>query len=123
MLTAARLREDLAPAQLDWVTALRAPQIKALLDDGTVQLSLFDEAGLSEVAHPSYPGERLVACKNPLLAEEHARKREELLRATEADLAKISEATRRDKRLLRGKDKIALKVGRVINRHKVAKHF
>jgi hypothetical protein len=123
MLTAARLREDLAPAQLDWVTALRAPQIKALLDDGTVQLSLFDETGLFEVAHPSYPGERLVACKNPLLAERRALKREELLRATEADLASIAAATEREKRPLRGKDKIALRVGRVINRHKVAKHF
>jgi hypothetical protein len=114
MLTSARSREDLAPAQLDRVTALRAPQVKALLDDGTVQLSLFDETGLFEVAHPSYPGERLVACKGPLLAEERALRREELSRATEADLAKISEATRREKRPLRGKDEIALKVGRVI---------
>ena len=73
MLTAARLREDVAPAQLDWVTALRAPQIKALIDDGTVQLGLFDQADLFEVFHPSYPGERLVACKNPLLAEKRVR--------------------------------------------------
>ena len=123
MLTAARLREDLAPAQLDWVTALRAPQIKALLDDGTVQLSLFDEVGLFELTHPDYPGERLVACRNPLLAEERGRKREELLRATEADLEAIARATQREKRPLRGKDKIALRVGKVINRHKVAKHF
>src|SRR5579875_3607185 len=123
MLTAARLREDLVPAQLDWVTALRAPQIKALLEDGTVQLSLFDETGLFEVTHPDYPGERLVACKNPLLADERARRREELLRATEADLAKIKASVEREKRPLRGKDKIALRVGKVIGRHKVAKHF
>ena len=123
MLTAARLREDLAPAQLDWVTALRAPQIKALLDDGTVQPSLFDEEGLFELTHPDYPGERLVACRNPLLAEERGRKREELLRATEADLEAIARATQREKRPLRGKDKIALRVGKVIGRHKVAKHF
>jgi hypothetical protein len=123
VLTAARLREDLAPAQLDWVTALRAPQIKALVDEGTVQLGLFDEAGLSEVTHPDYPGERLVACKGPLLAEKRALEREELLRATEADLAPIAAATEREKRPLRGKDKIALRVGKVMNRHKVAKHF
>ena len=123
MLTAARLRDDVAPAQLDWVTALRSPQIKALVDDGTVQLGLFDEAGLFEVTHPDYPGERLVACKNPLLAEKRALKREELLRATEADLEGIARAAAREKRPLRGKDKIALRVGRVINRHKVAKHF
>jgi hypothetical protein len=123
MLTAARLREDLAPARLDWVTALRAPQVKALIDDGTVQLSLFDETGLFEVTHPGYPGERLVACKNPLLAERRALKREELLRATEADLAKVKASVEREKRPLRGKDKIALKVGRAIGRHKVAKHF
>jgi hypothetical protein len=123
MLTAARLREDLAPAQLDWVTALRAPQIKALIDDGTVQLGLFDQADLFEVSHPSYPGERLVACKNPLLAEKRARTREELLAATEADLATIKASVEREKRPLRGKDKIALRAGRVINRHKMAKHF
>src|SRR5579875_1576115 len=123
VLTAARLREDLVPAQLDSLTALRAPQVKALLDDGTVGLSLFDETGLFEVTRPDYPGERLVACKGPLLADERARRREELLRATEADLAKIKASVEREKRPLRGKDKIALRVGKVIGRHKVAKHF
>ncbi|HMK98387.1 MAG TPA: IS1634 family transposase [Acidimicrobiales bacterium] len=123
MLTGARLRQDVAPAQLDWVSSLRSPQIKALIDDGTIQLGLFDQADLFEVSHPDYPGERLVACRNPLLAEERARKREDLLAATEADLAPIKASVERDKRPLRGKDKIALKVGRVINRHKVAKHF
>ena len=123
MLTGARLRDDVAPAQLDWVSALRSPQIKALLDDGTIQLGLFDQTGLFEVSHPDYPGERLVACRNPVLAEERARTREGLLSATEADLAGIKASVGRDKRPLRGKDKIALRVGRVVNRHKVAKHF
>lgn len=123
MLTAARLREDLGPAGLDWITALRAPQVKALVRDGALQLSLFDQVDLAEITHPDYPGERLVACMNPLLEAERARKRESLLAATEADLAKIAVATGRARRPLRGKDKIALRVGRVLDRRKVAKHF
>jgi len=123
MLTAARLREDLGPAGLDWITALRAPQVKALVRDGALQLSLFDRVDLAEITHPDYPGERLVACMNPLLEAERARKRESLLAATEAELAKIAAATQRARRPLRGKDKIALRVGRVLNRRKVAKHF
>jgi len=123
MLTKARLREDLGPAGLDWVTALRAPQVKALVRDGALQLSLFDRVGLAEITHPDYPGERLVACMNPLLEVERASKRESLLAATEADLAKIAAATGRARRPLRGKDKIALRVGRVLDRRKVAKHF
>jgi hypothetical protein len=123
MLTAARLREDLGPAGLDWITALRAPQVKALVRDGALQLSLFDQTDLAEITHPDYPGERLVACMNPLLEAERARKRESLLAATEADLAKIAAATQRARRPLRGKDKIALRVGRVLDRRKVAKHF
>jgi hypothetical protein len=123
MLTAARLREDIRPADLDWITALRAPQVKALVRDGALQLSLFDEADLAEITHPDYPGERLVACKNPLLEAERARKRESLLQATEADLEKIAAACTRARAPLRGKDKIALRMGRVLNRRKVAKHF
>ena len=123
MLTAARLREDLGPAGLDWITALRAPQVKALVRDGALQLSLFDQTDLAEITHPDYPGERLVACMNPLLEAERARKRESLLAATEADLAKIAAATQRARRPLRGKDKIALRLGRVLDRRKVAKHF
>jgi hypothetical protein len=123
MLTKARLREDLGPAGLDWITALRAPQVKALVRDGALQLSLFDRVDLAEITHPDYPDERLVACMNPLLAIERARKREALLAATEADLAKIAAATGRARRPLRGKDKIALRVGRVLDRRKVAKHF
>jgi len=123
MLTAARLREDLQPARLDWITALRAPQIKTLVRDGALQLSLFDELDLAEITHPDFPGERLVACMNPLLATERARKREALLAATEADLAKIHAATQRPRRPLRGTDTIALRADRVLRRHKVAKHF
>jgi hypothetical protein len=123
MLTAARLREDLGPAGLDWITALRAPQVKALVRDGALQLSLFDQTDLAEITHPDYPGERLVACMNPLLEAERARKRESLLAATEADLVKIAAATQRARRPLRGKDKIALRLGRVLDRRKVAKHF
>src|SRR5512140_3781858 len=123
MLTAARLREDVAPASLDWITALRAPQVKALVRDGALQLSLFDQADLAEITHPDYPGERLVACKNPFLEAERARKRESLLHATEADLAKIAAAVARERRPLRGTDKIALRTDRVLRRRKVAKHF
>jgi hypothetical protein len=123
MLTAARLREDVGPASLDWITALRAPQVKALVRDGALQLSLFDQMDLAEITHPDYPGERLVACKNPLLEAERARKRESLLAATEADLAKITATCARARRPLRGKDKIALRADRVLRRRKVAKHF
>src|ERR1700736_3400806 len=86
MITSARIRDELRPAGLDWITALRAPQIRALLDAGAFQLSLFDERDLAEITTPEFPGERLVVCKNPLLAEERARKREDLLQATEAAL-------------------------------------
>jgi hypothetical protein len=123
MLTAARLREDVGPAGLDWITALRAPQVKALVRDGALQLSLFDEADLGEITHPDFPGERLVACKNPFLEAERARKRQSLLQATETDLAKITAACARERRPLRGTDKIALRADRVLRRRKVAKHF
>jgi hypothetical protein len=123
MLTAARLREDVAPAHLDWITALRAPQVKALVVDGALQLSIFDTLDLAELSHPDYVGERLVACKNPLLEAERARKREALLAATEADLEKITAACSRDRRPLRGADKIAVRADRVLRRRKVAKHF
>jgi len=123
MLTAARLREDVGPADLDWITALRAPQVKALVRGGALQLSLFDEQDLAEITSPDFPGERLVACKNPFLEAERARKRESLLAATEADLAKIAAACARTRQPLRGKDKIALRADRVLRRRKVAKHF
>ena len=123
MLTAARLREDVAPARLDWITALRAPQVKALVRGGDLQLSLFDVQDLAEITSPDFPGERLVACKNPFLEAERARKRESLLAATEAGLEKIAEAYARARPPLRGQDKIAVRAGRVLARRKVAKHF
>ena len=123
MLTAARLREDVRPAGLDWITALRAPQVKALVRDGDLQLTLFDQADLAEITSPDFPGERLVACKNPFLEAERARKRESLLAATEADLGKIAAACARTRAPLRGQDKIAVRADRVLSRRKVAKHF
>src|SRR5512143_1239948 len=123
MLTSARIRDECRPAQLDWISALRAPQIKALVDHGALQLSLFDEQNLFEITPPDYPGARLVCCHNPALAEERARKRHELLAATEKELQTIAAATRRERRPLRGKDKIALRLGKVRNKFKMAKHF
>ena len=123
MLTAARLREDVRPAGLDWITALRAPQVKNLVRDGALQLTLFDQTDLAEITSPDFPGERLVACMNPFLEAERARKRESLLAATEADLEKIAAACARARRPLRGKDKVALRAGKVLNRRKVARHF
>jgi hypothetical protein len=124
MLTSARLEQDLKPAGLDWITALRAPAIQALAaDGGPLQLSLIDQRDLAEITSPDYPGERLIVCRNPDLAAERARKRAELLAATEKDLAKIRAATLRASRPLRGQDAIALKVGAVLGRRKVAKHF
>jgi len=123
MLTNARIRDEVRPAQLDWLSALRAPQIKALVEHGALQLSLFDTQDLVEIDSPDFPGERLVCCHNPVLAAERARKRGELLAATEKELAPIAAAARRQKRPLRGKDTIALRVGKVINHYKMAKHF
>jgi hypothetical protein len=123
MLTNARINDELRPAQLDWISALRAPQIKALVETGAIQLSLFDEQDLFEISSPQFPGERLVCCHNPVLAEQRTRKRQELLAATEKELTPIAAATRRATRPLRGKDTIALRVGKVINHYKMAKHF
>jgi hypothetical protein len=123
MITAARLEQTVKPAGLDWITALRAGAIRGLVEAGAIQLSLFDQRDLAEVSAPDYPGERLVVCRNPLLAEERARKRSELLDATENKLAAIAHRVRRANKPLRGKDKIALAVGRVIDHYKMAKHF
>ena len=123
MLTAARLREDVRPEGLDWITALRAPQVKKLARDGDLQLTLFDVQDLAEITSPDFPGERLVACMNPFLEAERARKRESLLAATETDLEKIAAACARARRPLRGQDTIAVRVDRVLKRRKVGKHF
>jgi hypothetical protein len=125
MLTEARLREDLDPAEgLDWITALRAPAIAALMEAGKVDTSLFDQQDLAEVTWPErFPGQRLIVCRNPALAAERARKRQELLEATEKDLAVIAKAVARTAKPLRGAHQIGLRVGKVIGQHKVAKHF
>src|SRR5450432_2830674 len=124
MITSARIREDL-PAEhgIQWISALRANQIQKLAKDGQLQMSLFDRTDLVEIAHPDFPGERLIACFNPLLAEERSRKRPDLLAATEKQLEKIAVATRRSKRPLRGKHNIGLRAGKVLNRYKMGKHF
>ena len=123
MITQARLDAEIAPAGLDWITALRAPAIRTLVEAGALQMSLFDQRDMAAITSPDYPGERLIVCRNPDLARERTRKREGLLAATEADLAVIAAAVRRARNPLRGEAEIALKVGAVVNRHKVAKHF
>jgi hypothetical protein len=124
MLTEARIREDIAPIDgIDWITALRSPAIKKLVEHGAISHSLFDERDLAEITSPDYAGERLIVCRNPLLATERARKRQDLLQATEHELDKIVAATRRSSRPLRGAGEIGERVGRVVNRFKVAKHF
>jgi hypothetical protein len=123
MITQARLDAEIAPAGLDWITALRAPAIRALAESGALQMSLFDERDMAAITSPDYPGERLVVCRNPDLARERTRKRLDLLAATEHDLAAIAAAVSRARKPLRGEAEIALKVGAVANRHKMAKHF
>ena len=123
MITQARITEEIKSAGLDWITALRAPAIKGLLQSGALQLSLFDQRDMASITAPDFPGERLVVCRNPDLAAERSRKRAELLAATERDLARIQAAVARRRAPLRGAAEIALAVGGVINRHKMAKHF
>ena len=127
LITDARITHDLRGADdaagLEWITALRAPAIRALVETDALQLSLFDAQDLGELTADAYPGERLIACRNPLLAVERARKRLELLAATERDLARITTATQRARRPLRGQDRIGVRVGRVLGRFKMAKHF
>ena len=123
MLTSARIREELKPAGLDWISCLRSRQIQELAAAGPLQMSLFDERDLAEITAPDYPGERLVVCRNPDPAGERARKREALLVATERDLTRIVAATRKLTRPLRGKAEIGLAVGAVVSVHKMAKHF
>jgi hypothetical protein len=123
LVTSARIREDLQPAGLDWITALRAPSIQQLAEGGPLQLSLFDERDLAEITAPAYPGERLIVCRNPLLAAERRRKRQDLLAATERALSRITAAVERKRAPLRGAADIGLEVGAVIDRHKMAKHF
>ena len=124
MITSARIEQVLKPAGMDWISSLRAPQIAELAaEHGPFQPSLFDERNLLELTGKDFPGERLVVCRNPLLAAERARKRNELLEATEEELRSIQTAVSRPRRPLRGEQAIALRVGRVINHYKMAKHI
>lgn len=123
MITEARLTEDVKAAGLDWITALRAPAIRQLVNSGALQLSLFDQRDLATITSPEFPGERLVVCRNPDLAAERTRKREALLVATEKDLARIKAAVARQRNSLRGTANIGLAAGAVLNKYKMKKHF
>ncbi|MCY3777816.1 MAG: IS1634 family transposase [Candidatus Aminicenantes bacterium] len=123
MLTQARIREEVQPSGLDWISALRGPAIRQLVESGAVQMSLFDEINLVEIRSDAYPDERLMVCRNPLLARQRTRKRQEMLSKTEELLDEIVAATRRDRRPYRGRERIALRVGKVVNKYKMAKHF
>lgn len=124
MITQARIDQELRGVEgLEWISALRSSAILKLADAGLIEASLFDQTNLAQIQSPDFPGERLMVCRNPLLARSRAHKREELLLATEKELAKIHAATQRGARALKGKGKIGLRLGRVINKHKMAKHF
>ena len=122
MITSARIKDLRKLEGMAWITCLRGPAIKKLMaDDGPLQLSLFDEQDLAEITTPDFPGERLICCRNPVLAAERARKRLDLLAATEADLGKI--AARAAAGRIKDPDKIGIAAGKVISKRKVAKHF
>jgi hypothetical protein len=123
MITEARIDEDLRPAGLDWITALSAPALQDLLGGGNLQMSLIDERAMAAIASPDFLGERLIVCRNPDLARERARKREDLIAATERDPAKIAASVARKTRPLRGAAEIGMAVGAVLDKHKMAKHF
>jgi len=123
MITQARINTDLRTAGLDWITALRAPTIQALLKSGAFQLSLFDQRDMASITTPEFPGERLVVCRNAELAAERTRTRQDLLAATERELRRVQVRVRRKRDPLRGAKEIALEVGKVVNTYKVAKHF
>jgi transposase len=123
MITEARITEDVKSAGLDWISALRAPAIKELLNSGVLQLTLFDKRDMASITSLDFPGERLVVCRNPDLAAERSRKREELLAATEKGLAVIKARVGRKRGPLHGTAEIALAVGAVLNTYKMKKHF
>ncbi len=124
MLTEARIREDVKPAGLDWISALRAPAVRRLAENRTLRPSLFDERDLAEITcEELFPGERLVVCRNPLPAEERRRRRDELLNAAEARLRLIEAATGRASRPLKGAVAITRRVDKALDKHKMRKHF
>jgi transposase len=115
------LRRQESLSGIGWITALKGNQVRPLVEDGTIQPSLFDERNLVEMTHHDYPGERLVVCRNPLVAQHRAQTRVALIAATERELTKVQGMVERGR--LRGKSEIGLRVGRVVNKYKVAKHF
>ena len=121
MITSARIEALRTLGGLDWITSLRAPAVRSLAQAGSLQLGLFDETSLATISHPDYPGERLIACRNPALAQERSRKRNELIEATRSALASLSASVAAKGNL--DATVIAGRLGRVINRYKVAKHF
>jgi hypothetical protein len=121
MLTSARIESLKEVGGISWISALRGDQIEALVNSGDLQLGLFDERNLVEITSPKFPGERLVVCKNPALAEERARKREALLTATESELDKVRASVTAGR--LHQEAEIGVRVGKVIGRFKVGKHF
>jgi transposase len=121
MLTSARIEALKENGGIGWISALRSVQIEALVKSGDLQLGIFDQRNLAEISSPKFPGERLVVCKNPALAQDRARKREELLAATEKELDKVVEAGKAGR--LKSKDETGLRVGKIIGRYKVGKHF
>lgn len=124
MLTQKRIEDDLRPHEgLEWVSALRAPQMQKLAAQGALQMSLFDQQDLAEITHPDYPGERLIVCRNPLLAAERQRKRGELIEAAEKKLKEIEAATTRKRQPLRGQEKIGYLIGKALASSKVDKYF
>ena len=123
MITKAKIKGDITEAGYDWISALRHGSIQPLVEAKVITPSLFDERGIAEITYPDFPGERLIACFNPYMAQERARKREELLKLTEAGVKKVSEACERQKRPLEGKDVIGLKAGAALSRFKMAKYF
>ncbi len=124
MITAARIAEDLTPAGLDWITALRAPAIAKLASaGGPLQLSLFDQRDMAEITSADYPGERLIVCRNPLLAAERGRTRADLLAVTERDLSRLADQVKRRRANRRTAAEIGLAVGAVLGKRTMAKHF
>lgn len=123
MLTQTQLEHLRAYPGVGWISTLRSRAIRKLVEGEHLQMSLFDEQNLAEITSPEYPGERLIACMNPLLAEERSRKRQELLALTEKGLARVAKGVARRTRKPMSKDEIGLKVGKVINRYKMSKHF
>jgi hypothetical protein len=124
MLTQKQIEEQLRPHPgLEWITALRAPQIQKLVAEGALQMSLFDQRDLAEIRHPDYPGERLIVCRNPLLAAERARKRQELMAVAANKLRVVEMATKRQRQPIRSAEKISYLVGQALAPTKVAKYF